>query len=99
DNDFFWHLKVGQQLQRDGVGPLVDDISFASSKEPWTPYSWLAELAMKRIWDAGGLRAAVIAQALLNAALVLAMLWAAVEASRDASRYVPALIATAAMAF
>ena len=40
-----------QQLQQEGIGPLVDHISFASVKKPWTPYSWLAELGMKWIWD------------------------------------------------
>jgi hypothetical protein len=41
DPDCFWHLRVAEQLQAHGVGPLVDDLSFASTREPWTPYSWL----------------------------------------------------------
>src|SRR4051794_36078328 len=44
DPDLFWHLKVAEQLQHDGVGPIVDHLSFNSQREPWTPYSWLAEL-------------------------------------------------------
>jgi len=44
DPDCFWQLRVADQLCHDGIGPLVDRISFASEKEPWTPYSWLAEL-------------------------------------------------------
>jgi hypothetical protein len=71
DPDCFWHLRVADQLHRDGIGPLVDDISFASIKTPWTPYSWLAELGMKAIWDAGGYRAAVFVQALMMAGLVV----------------------------
>lgn len=63
DPDCFWHLRVAEQLQRDGIGPLVDEISFASIKTPWTPYSWLAELGMKRLWDGLGYRATIIAQA------------------------------------
>ena len=55
DPDAFWHLRVAEQIQRDGVRPLVDDISFSSIRQPWTPYSWLAELTMKSIWDRGGL--------------------------------------------
>src|SRR5439155_16997475 len=37
DPDCFWHLRVAEQLHRDGIGPLVDNLSFASSKRPWTP--------------------------------------------------------------
>lgn len=65
DPDFFWHYRVAEQLQRDGIGPIVDQISFASSKTPWTPYSWLAELGMKSIWDRFGLSGAVITQSLM----------------------------------
>ena len=64
DPDCFWHLRVAAQLERDGVGSLVDEISFASIKQSWTPYSWLAELGMKALWDSAGWRAAVLAQAL-----------------------------------
>src|SRR5205814_1338906 len=51
DPDLFWHLRVADQLHRDGVGPLVDELSFQSIRTPWTPYSWLAELGMKWAWD------------------------------------------------
>ncbi|MFT3785444.1 MAG: hypothetical protein QM770_04680 [Tepidisphaeraceae bacterium] len=63
DPDFFWHLRVAEQLHRDGVRPLVDSISYSSIREPWTPYSWLAELAMKAVWDAGGLPGVLVTQA------------------------------------
>src|SRR5688572_6164803 len=59
DPDCFIHLLAADQLLSDGIGPLVDRQSFASVQTPWTPYSWLAELGMKAIWDAGGYRAAV----------------------------------------
>jgi hypothetical protein len=71
DPDCFWHLRVAEQLRQDGIGPLVDRLSFASVKEPWTPYSWLAELWMKVIWDAGGYRAAVLVHALMAAAFAV----------------------------
>jgi hypothetical protein len=70
DPDCFWHLRVAEQLKAEGVRPLVDRMSFASVQTPWTPYSWLAELAMKAVWDCGGWRAAVAAQALMQAAFV-----------------------------
>ncbi|MEO6435515.1 MAG: hypothetical protein ABIP55_07105 [Tepidisphaeraceae bacterium] len=84
DPDLFWHLRVAEQLMRDGIGPLVDEISFASSKRPWTPYSWLAELALERIWRAGGLRAAVAAGAGLIAAVIGLLGCACYQARRAA---------------
>src|ERR1700683_178978 len=55
------HLRIGC------FGPLVDHLIFASIQSPWTPYSWLAELGMKALWDFGGYRAAVLAGALMQA--------------------------------
>jgi hypothetical protein len=70
DPDAFWHVRVAEQIQRDGVRPLVDDISFSSIHQPWTPYSWLAELTMKSVWDHAGLRGAVLTHAACAAAIV-----------------------------
>ena len=71
DPDCFWHMRVAEQLCRDGIGPIVDELSFASLRTPWTPYSWLAELGMKWLWDVGGFRAAIAAEATLVAAIVV----------------------------
>ena len=91
DPDCFWHLRVADQLQRDGVGPLVDEISFASLKTPWTPYSWLAELGMKRLWDRFGWRAAVFAQAVMVAGVVVLV----GLACRERAGPMPAVVAAA----
>ena len=99
DPDCFWHLRVAAQLEHDGIGPLVDHLSFASSKEPWTPYSWLAELGMKTLWDHGGYRAAVAAQALMQAPIVFFLALSCLELQRDNPRYLPTIIATAAGIF
>jgi len=71
DPDAFWHLRVGGQLARDGVHPLVDSISFASLKTPWTPYSWLAELFMRAVWNLGGFQLATIITAICSSGVVL----------------------------
>src|SRR2546429_4797913 len=65
DPDCFWHLKVAEQLGHEGIGPVTDHLAYASSREPWTPYSWLAELGMKWVWDCGGDRAAVFVLAVV----------------------------------
>jgi hypothetical protein len=81
DPDCFWHLRVADQLAREGIHPLVDDLSFASIKEPWTPYSWLAELGMKWIWDHGQMRGVVASEAIIVAAFFTFIALAAFERS------------------
>lgn len=71
DPDAFWHLRVADQLASDGVGPLVDRISFASLKAPWAPYSWLAELIMRAVWNLGGFQWAAVLTGLCSAAIIV----------------------------
>lgn len=65
DPDCFWHMRVADELIQQGIGPIVDHLSFSSIQQPWTPYSWLAELAMRQLWIVGGFRAAILTQAIL----------------------------------
>lgn len=104
DPDCFWHLRVADQLCRDGIGPLVDRVSFASEKEAWTPYSWLGELGMKVVWDAGGYRAAILAQAVMSALFVVLIALGAIygterEAARERNGFLGVVIATAGAVF
>lgn len=71
DPDCFWHLLVAEQLRAEGIGPLVDHLSFASAPRPWTPYSWLAELGMLWVWTHGSWRAAVAAQSVMQGLFVV----------------------------
>jgi hypothetical protein len=82
DPDCFWHLRVADQLVREGIHPLVDDLSFASIKQPWTPYSWLAELGMKSIWDHGQMPGVVASEAIIVAAFFTFIALAAFERSK-----------------
>ncbi|MGD0463989.1 MAG: hypothetical protein ABSB74_16015 [Tepidisphaeraceae bacterium] len=99
DPDCFWHIRVGEEIAHQGwPHPLLDDLSFASIPQPWTPYSWLAELGMKRLWDAGGFRAAVAAQAILESAFIILLGLCAVEFSASAHgrpRYLASALAAA----
>ncbi len=97
DPDAFWHMRVGAQLQREGIGPMVDQISFSSIREPWTPYSWLAEIGMERVWSIGGFRAAVAVQALMAAGIMLLIGMSAREMSGGAG--VGSIVGTAGAAF
>src|ERR1700712_731921 len=71
DPDSFLHMLAAKQMMSDGIGPIVDHQSFASVQTAWTPYSWLPGFGMLRAWDAGGYRAAIMAQAALAAYLIV----------------------------
>jgi hypothetical protein len=94
DPDCFWHLRVADQLHRDGIGPIVDDLSFASNREPWTPYSWLAELGMKALWDHGGYRSAIAFTAFVEAAIIVLLALCCLVA-QQVPRYLATVVCTA----
>jgi hypothetical protein len=94
DPDAFWHLRVAEQLHRDGIGPIVDHLSFMSLKTPWTPYSWLGELVMRDIWTLGGFRAAIAVQSLMIGSIFA--LIALASAARGGSRIGVAIVTFAA---
>lgn len=82
DPDAFLHLLAADQMLRDGIGPIVDRQSFASIQAPWTPYSWLAEFAMRAVWNAGGYRAAIMSQAAMAASIMVLVALACRAAGR-----------------
>jgi hypothetical protein len=85
DPDMFWHLCVAERVAASHwPQPLVDDLSFSSLRQPWTPYSWLGELSMKFIWDRGGYRAALAIQCAMAAGVILFIGLAALESSAAA---------------
>ena len=98
DPDVFWHLLVARQLLHDGIGPLLDTISYGSIRTPWTPYSWLAELLMRCLWQLDGYRATLAAHCLLLASMVVVVAHTAMQAvPRSASRaFASGGVATAA---
>ncbi len=83
DPDLFWHLRVADRLLVDGVGPIVDAISYNSIDRPWTPYSWLAEFLLRGLWNAFGPAGAPIIAGLSFVAFALALALACEAAARD----------------
>ena len=71
DPDLFWHLRVAQQLRADGIGPIVDNLSYNSIKQPWTPYSWLAELLMEWSWRRLGWGSAIAVEVVMTVLIVV----------------------------
>lgn len=97
DPDFFWHVRVADQLLARGIGPVPDPFSFMSAPGDWTPFSWLGELAMKWTSDVLGLPGIVGGHMLCGAAFFAIVAMTCLEATRNVvgqTRRGAALIAT-----
>ena len=84
DPDVWWHLKAGQWILQRGAWPTVDTFSFHGAGNPWTAYSWIAELLLYGLHQAFGLRGLVLYTAGLSVAIVAAfhgLVWRLTENS------------------
>ena len=99
DPDFFWHIRVADQLIARGIGPVPDPFSFMSKPGSWTPFSWLGELAMRRIFDAGGLRGVVGVHALCSSLFLFFIALTSLEATRQLNGERRRVAAALAVAF
>lgn len=82
DPDLFWHLRVAELVAADGPRPLVDDFSYNSGPERWIPYSWLAELGMRRALGSLGAIALFLLPLVCYVATVLLIALAVVRRGR-----------------
>jgi hypothetical protein len=73
DNSMFAHLRTGIDMAHGSGIPRTDPYSFTAHGHPWVVQSWLAELSYGLLYRLGGLRLVILEQALLMAALALAV--------------------------
>ncbi len=66
-NDFWWHLATGRIITTTGAIPQVDSFSYTRAGEPFYNQSWLAQVFMYGLYQAGGLPLVILLQALLLA--------------------------------
>lgn len=90
--DLWWHMRVGQIILDTGRIPTVDAFSFTTYGAPYDNYAqfWLAEIALYRLYAAGGIGLLVLARA-LTCALACALVWLA---ARQRAGVAPATLAT-----
>jgi len=66
-HDFWWHLKLGQQIVQTHQIPQMDTFSYTMAGQPYPSYNvyWLADVALYRIYALGGPALSVFAHTLL----------------------------------
>jgi hypothetical protein len=72
DPDVWWHLKTGEWILGHLAWPTADPFSTSGAGQPWTAYSWLAEIVLYGLYQALGLRGLVLFTAGISAAIVAA---------------------------
>ena len=54
DTDFWWHIRAGEVTWQTAKPLLTDQFTFTRQGQPWTNHSWLAEVILYLVFQAGG---------------------------------------------
>ncbi|MCE5238750.1 hypothetical protein LLH23_09700 [bacterium] len=99
--DFWWHLKVGQEIVQTHRIPQVDTFSYTMPGAPYPSYNvyWLADVALYRIHALGGPALSLFAHALLITGTYLLLCLVCLRLAGNARMATAALVAAAALGF
>lgn len=67
DGDFWWHLKTGEYIIKNGIIPRTDFFSFTNYGKPWVAHEWLSEVIFYGIYSKFGFNALILLFAILTA--------------------------------
>lgn len=86
-NDFWWHVKVGEFICKNGYVPLKDIFSWIGMEKgiPWTAHEWLADVIFYKIFNSFG-EVGIFSFSLGSAFLMIWLLWK--EAGENAKKNV-----------
>jgi hypothetical protein len=73
DTDFWWHLKVGEDILATHHWPTTDAYSFTAPGQPWIAAEWLGDVLFAWIERIGGLRGLDVLLIVMSAAIILAL--------------------------
>jgi hypothetical protein len=73
DTDFWWHLKVGEDLLATHHWPTADPYSYTAPGQPWIAAEWLGEVLFAGAERVGGLPALYLLLMIMGASIVLAL--------------------------
>ena len=95
--DYWWYLRLGQDIANTGSVPAVDTYSYTRAGTPFFYQSWLAALMLWKVYSAGGLTLTFFLRALI-VATTYAWLWLLVKNAGAGTRLASLLILLAALA-
>lgn len=56
DEDLWWHLRTGAWILQHRVAPIQDVFASSTFGKPWIAYTWLFDVLVAKLFDAGGLK-------------------------------------------
>jgi len=83
DPDFWWHLKVGEDILATHRWPSTDPYSFTAAGQPWLASEWLGDVVFAVVSRLGGLRGLQALLIILGSAIVLALYGYAASRSKN----------------
>lgn len=95
--DYWWYLRLGQDIAHSGSVPVVDTYSFTRAGVPFFYQSWLAALIFWKVYAAGGLPLTFFLRAVLIAAAYI-LLWLLARNAGAGTRLASLLTLLAALA-
>ena len=84
-HDYWWYLRLGQDILRAGSVPLVDHYSFTHAGDPIIYKSWLSSVVFWMVYSWGGISLTFLLRALVIAA-TFGLLWLDSCREREAGR-------------
>jgi hypothetical protein len=95
--DYWWYLRLGQDIARTGSIPAIDTYSFTRAGAPFFYQSWLAALLFWKTFQAGGLVLTFFLRTMI-VAVTYSLLWDLVRRTGVGPRLASLLVLLAALA-
>lgn len=70
DTDFWWHLKTGELIWKEGRLPYVDWYTFTDMERPWIDLHWGFQLLIALLYHLGGVNLVILVKAAVITAAV-----------------------------
>lgn len=70
DTDFWWHLKTGELIWKEGRLPYVDWYTFTDMERPWIDLHWGFQLLIALLYHLGGVNLVILVKAAIITAAV-----------------------------
>jgi len=82
-HDFWWHLRVGQEIAASGSIPEIDTFSYTMTGAPYESYAsyWLVEVVYHFLYGLGALPLVIAAHAVVVTAAYVIVLWLSTRSS------------------
>lgn len=96
-NDYWWYVRAGGEIARDGTIPTADGYTFTRAGTPFTLHSWLAALLFWLLHAAGGPTLTILARGVVLAS-TFTLVWQSCREGGAGPRLASAITLLAALA-